>query len=186
MTVTREDILRELELLPVWRARQPMPATHDAPQPEAPAPEIEKQETTPHIENATQAPVEVERTAIDWVLLYQANASQPQAAQALVQNIANAMRLSPSDVVLLTDHEQLKQYQAKTVVLFGQAMTDALLGESSQPISTLRGKSATYPRVSEANVWVTEGITEMLADASLKKQVWQDLQAAMASFSVTS
>jgi len=90
MTLTREDVLRELDLLPVWQLRQAMPIAEVVDMPETKQ-AIENEEEVPHVKEV--APV-AEKVAMPWVLVYDVAQDQLQAGKTLLQNIIKAMRLA--------------------------------------------------------------------------------------------
>ncbi|HAJ72445.1 MAG TPA: hypothetical protein DCO68_10245 [Methylophilaceae bacterium] len=165
MSITREDILRELELLPVWKLRQ-APAVADLPV-----------EPPSQVANQT-VEVAPQKIAKQWVLLCLPSLTQTEACHTLLANIIKAMQLQQTDYVLLQEVEALTQYQAQCVLMFGMQAAHACLGISETSVESLRGKAH---MLAETAYWVTHHPEQMLQNPLLKRDVWQDVCAAKQS-----
>lgn len=194
MHLTREDMLRELELLPVWRARIPsaMPLQTEALAPEPtlateaavpPVGEFEQSSAvTPVVEEAPldipPAVAEPSFTAFadeplvktPW-LLYCPQAGDVQSLQ-LLQNILRALKLPHEEVSLIQQPLRLEQVQVRYGVLFGLDEANRFLGTNHADIAAVRGQILAF-----ADSWlvITHSPQAMLQNPSLKKDVWQDL-----------
>lgn len=200
MSLTREDMLRELELLPVWRPRiaavAPLPSIEI--QPSAPvAAESRTEETLVMVrDEAPTEPVNMPAMPADpqlvetsvtaetktaesgsesliqspWLLL--CPQAGDDAAQTLLQNIMRALKL-PAEVVLL--HQQnisCVQVQSRFCVLFGLEAANHFLGTAHTDIAMVRGQVL---RQGDMCCVITHHPQAMLAQPALKKDVWHDL-----------
>jgi uracil-DNA glycosylase len=230
MSLAREDMLRELELLPVWRLRAPIEAASVPdtlalaavmlvvePQPAQTA------DVLPAAVVATMvvaAPVIVEPVMVEPVMaapvmaapdmaepdvaLAPAEAlmapplattevapedvvSQPlldtpwlvlcpqaadAAAQQLLQNIVQALKLPPETVYVSEQALQASQVQSRFCILFGLQAANTFLGTSHDDMAAIRGRLLTHADISYV---VTHHTQAMLENPLLKKQVWHDL-----------
>lgn len=205
MGLTQEDVLRELELLPVWRAQssaiapkaeqvfeqalaglrqiestsqveqavnkasgaEVMPAEpSSATQPSA---VLADHPAQAEISNADMATA-IEKTAVAW--MWVASPIKDSASQTLLDGMINAMRLQKEDVVLVNKRSQMAQYQAARMVLLGLNVANAVLGQQVEDIQDLRGR---VHQLGETQYIVTHTLQAMLAQPSLKKEVWHDL-----------
>lgn len=200
MSLTREDMLRELELLPMWRLRHP-PAVEvqeieQAAVVEQVAPEkaIEVQpvdttaETTalPIVPDAggrmeelalggeaVSFPQEVvAEPAVQTTWLLYCPEAEDAACQALLQNILKAMQLPKEQVLLHQQQLTLAETRASYGVLFGLQAANAFLGTQHADIEQVRGQLLV---IGESTYLVTHHPADMLNNPALKKIVWHDL-----------
>ncbi|MFD0914179.1 hypothetical protein [Methylophilus luteus] len=229
MSLTREDMLRELELLPVWRLRAPIAAANlpdtavlaaatsfAEPQPAQTAdilPEtvvatavvaepvivesamIEPALVEPALVEPTVVPAAAEELAVPpltttevaaeiaaaevispplvttpWLILCPSAADA--AAQQLLQNIVQALKLPHETLHVSEQALQASQVQSSFCVLFGLQAANTFLGSSHADIAEVRGRLLTHADVSYV---VTHHPQAMLENPLLKKQVWHDL-----------
>jgi DNA polymerase len=191
MNMTREDILHELELLPVWKLRvppvvqavvvsapdvvvkaepqvdsvlSPEPVIADAvvPIPVVQKPEVEKPEA--------------EKIVKQWAFVCGASSTQVDECALLMSNIIKATHLELADYVLLNEIQALAIYQVGDILLFGLDMANKYLNASEIDLGSLRGQ---YHMVEDVRCWVTYHPEQMLQDPLLKREVWRDICAAM-------
>ncbi|EUJ09682.1 hypothetical protein Meth11DRAFT_0481 [Methylophilaceae bacterium 11] len=187
MSVTREDIFRELELLPVWQlnsaqvaAPRPVsqsiatPKVADVPEPPQIIlpPEIE----TPH---STLSPVSaeppLEKVAVTWLLycpLPDANIEAPASADmlTLLKNMINAMQLLSTDYQLVHDEQVLLRYQPEYALLFGLAAANTFLGTQAPDVETLGNQPVLH---AQSNCWVIDHPADLLQTPMLKRNAWR-------------
>lgn len=225
MSLTREDMLRELELLPVWRLRasiaagsvpdtavlvaatavtEPQPAQTAEILPETvvvatavvaepvivePAmiePGMIEPTVVPAVAEELAAPpsatieVSAEIAAAEvvspplvttpWLIL--CPSASDAAAQQLLQNIVQALKLPPETLHVSEQALQASQVQSRFCVLFGLQAANTFLGSSHADIDAVRGRLLTH---ADASYVVTHHPQAMLENPLLKKQVWHDL-----------
>jgi DNA polymerase len=188
MTLTREDMLRELELLPAWKLNQP---TSPAPQVAAEAPLLQEievqsvpesvQNTAPDIANMNWATLNQyvigagDQNA-DW--LFVTDVAIEGDAEMLLDKMLIAIQLQRGKNVYLTQlseapyfKRQLALIQPKLIFVFGEKAAQTLLNLQA-PLDDLRGKLHQY-----------EGITliascapaHLLMQTQDKAKAWADL-----------
>ena len=186
--MTQEDVLRELELLPMWHLRAGFAPL---------APEVVIDDATPVVPAAhVAAPVLPEQTvpesavlepvaALAWtqvastdgVWLFVSLAASLSADEwQLLQNMAKAMRISLNTPQPMTDPvHALSASSAKMLIAFGAAAAQQLLAsQASLPI--LRGQLHNcYGRPLVA----THALDHLLQQPLDKAQTWHDLRLAM-------
>jgi DNA polymerase len=191
MNMTREDILHELELLPVWRLRVPSVAqavvvsapdvfvkaesqTDSVINPEpviadsvVPIPVVQK----PEVEKP-----EVEKIVKQWAFVCGVSSTQEDECALLMSNILKATHLELADYVLLNEINALANYQVGDILLFGLDLAKMYLNASEIDLGNLRGQ---YHMVEGVRCWVTYHPEQMLQDPLLKREVWRDICAAM-------
>ncbi len=179
--MTREDVLRELELLPVWHLRSGLPTTVPV------APEALSSATLPaNPSDSPAAPVlPVPEAVLAWTqvssedgaclfILAQAKLTEHEAQ--LLQNMAKAMRLAVQAPQAI-DHPltALQASQAKIAIAFGEAAAQQLLA-SNASLPTLRGQL--HP-CHGLTLVATHDLAHLLAQPLDKAQAWHDLRLAM-------
>lgn len=197
MSLTREDMLRELELLPAWRVRMPASpnlssatiaeptttmevtiavAVESSPEPvvETVA-EVVATEASPDALPALEAPnvpVVVAEPLVQTPWLLYCPSASDAASQPLLQNILRALQLPLEDVSLYQQRLHMTQVKTRFCVLFGLEQANQFLAAEHAEISTVRGQVLTY---GEMMVVITHHPHAMLENPALKKEVWQDL-----------
>jgi DNA polymerase len=174
--MTQEDVLRELELLPMWHLRASL--TQLAPEaravsavPVSPAAHV----AAPVVPEAALAWTQV--TSTDGVWLFVSLAASLSADEwQLLQNMAKAMRISLSPPQAMTDPvHALSASSAKMLIAFGEAAAQQLLA-SQKSLPTLRGQlHACHGRTLVA----THALAHLLQQPLDKAQTWHDLCLAM-------
>ncbi len=181
--MTQEDVLRELELLPMWHLRASLTPL---------APEAKAVSAVP-VSPATHvaAPVLPEPVllepvaALDWTqvastdglwLFVSLTASLSADEWQLLQNMAKAMRISLSPPQAMTDPgHALSASSAKMLIAFGEAAAQQLLA-SQKSLPTLRSQlHACHGRTLVA----THALAHLLQQPLDKAQTWHDLRLAM-------
>ena len=186
--MTQEDVLRELELLPMWHLRAgfaPLApevviddATPVVPAAHVAAPVLPEQAVP---ESAVLEPVAAlawtQVASTDGVWLFVSLAASLSADEwQLLQNMAKAMRISLNTPQPMTDPvHALSASSAKMLIAFGAAAAQQLLA-SQASLPTLRGQlHACYGRTLVA----THTLDHLLQQPLDKAQTWHDLRLAM-------
>ncbi len=181
--MTQEDVLRELELLPMWHLRAGLTPL---------APEVVMDNATPLMPAAhVAAPVLPEQVvpkpvaAMAWTqvtstddlwLFVSLTASLSADEWQLLQNMAKAMRISLNTPQPMTDQgHALSASPAKMLITFGEEAAQHLLA-SQASLPTLRGQlHACHGRTLVA----THALDHLLQQPLDKAQTWHDLRLAM-------
>lgn len=191
--MTQEDVLRELELLPMWHLRASltplapaaqavssvpvMPAAHVAAPvvPEPVVPEPDKAEPVAPEPIEALAWTQVVSTDGAWLFVSH-TASLSADAWQLLQNMAKAMRISLSPPQAMTDPGHvLSASSAKMLIAFGEGAAQQLLA-SQASLPTLRGQlHACHGRTLVA----THALDHLLQQPLDKAHTWHDLRLAM-------
>ena len=191
--MTQEDVLRELELLPMWHLRASltplapaaqavssvpvMPAAHIAAPvvPEPVVPEPDKAEPAALEPIASMAWTQVASSDGAWLFVSH-TASLSADEWQLLQNMAKAMRISLSPPQAMTDPGHvLSASSAKMFIAFGETAAQQLLA-SQASLPTLRGQlHACHGRTLVA----THALDHLLQQPLDKAHTWHDLRLAM-------
>jgi uracil-DNA glycosylase len=188
MSLTREDMLRELELLPMWVQHEEIVLPIKA-QPEQQAPASNPLDLAPIADMAVEEPtlasipeplvantVDAPRIDIAWLLYCPALSAQGEECRQLLTNIIKAMQLLPTQYTLVEQAQDLTRYHAQKTLLFGLDAINQLLASQHQNLDLLRGQA----HVHHAGLcWVTYHPMQLLKDPSLKRGAWQDICAAL-------
>jgi uracil-DNA glycosylase len=193
MSLTREDMLRELELLPVWRLNAPLEPTVSTP-PQA------KQEAAPSDapvaeiqEEPTQSPALPEIANMDWAELkkhivgsgdqnadwvFVGDVPSEGDASTLLDKMLIAIQLQRGKNVYLTQlsepdyfNRQIALIQPKLIVTFGEKAAQVLLS-SNEPLDALRGKAHQYQGVALVASYAPSHLLQHNQD---KAKAWADL-----------
>ena len=174
MNFTREDVLRELELLPVWKLRVPLTIEVQ--------PEVK---TIVNTENQAEIkaevtkeilPIAAEASAYDctvsddkkWAFIWPASLILSASQSTLFKNILVALKITKSTQMRVSKVEDI---QTSVIVVMGEEAAQKVLG-TVESIETLRGKSYllhTTPTI------VTYHPTDLLQSLQLKPKTWEDL-----------
>ena len=181
--MTQEDVLRELELLPMWHLRASLTPLA----PEAKAVSAVPVSPAAHVAApVVPEPVLLEPVAaLAWTqvastdglwLFVSLTASLSADEWQLLQNMAKAMRISLSPPQAMTDPgHALSASSAKMLIAFGEAAAQQLLA-SQKSLPTLRGQlHACHGRTLVA----THALAHLLQQPLDKAQTWHDLRLAM-------
>ena len=183
--MTRDDMLRELELLPMWKLRAPVEAT--------PIQKIEIAETivTANVENLPVepspttseniAPISFEMTLSqdkNWAFICKPADRMDTASQSMLfSNILQALHI---DKPVKSQLQNLTEIGAQVIVAMGESAAQALLN-SQDSIESLRGKLHT---VADLTVVATYDLAHLLANPQDKASTWQDLCLARSAINV--
>jgi uracil-DNA glycosylase len=165
--MTREDVLRELELLPVWKLRAPL-------KPEATMSQVSAIETPAvEVEIAAVVAEAVRYTCTisddkKWAFIWPASLILPASQSTLFSNILVALKISKSNQTVI---ESLANIEVSIIIAMGEVAAQQVLS-TTEPIETLRGK--THQSIS-APLIVTYHPNDMLQDLQLKAKTWEDL-----------
>lgn len=175
MSMTREDVLRELELLPVWTLREPLPARSIF--------ESVQDKSTQEsvIEKAVIKPPQAANAAIlissddkKWAFVL----SEELTGQAadLFNNILRALYINKTHT---SQTQQLAQdiasLNAGVIVVMGEVMAQQLLA-STESIENLRGK---VHLMNGQQVIATYHPNALLQHLPHKAKTWDDLCSAL-------
>ena len=175
MGMTREDVLRELELLPVWRLRVPAISTVEVVQVNT---EVQKNvdvivaEITEKLLSVPELVAETSYYVVisddkKWAFVL------PQAltgkAQILFNNILLALQLDKTHIEAFTKVSNLAD--VKVIVAMGEATSQQLL-KASESFEQLRGKIHVFENVP---LVVTYHPDELLQHLANKANMWDDL-----------
>ena len=198
--MTREDVLRELELLPVWQLRAPLKSVavvNSVPQPEpvlnvvleksayekplsfAPEPILE---TSPDVIQAPLAEaVEAEPISYQCIVsddntyLFIISVTPLTAdAQTLLNNIWRAMRVSVKPA-FISSAATLDLALHQVLIAMGEAVAQQLLAQT-ESLQSLREQPFTYQ---DKPLVVTYDAAYLLENSANKPQAWADLISAM-------
>lgn len=183
--LTREDVLRELELLPVWKLRTPLPTKPviEDLQPILIQNEAENSVKIAPIDHHVVQDIVIENqdstTAVlifsddkKWLFVLP-EALTGQAAE-LFNNILRALKIKPAQIA---QTQQLMQdiHGASVTVAMGEKAAQQLLN-SAETIENLRGK---LHAVNDLPVIVTYHPDELLQYLPNKAKTWDDLCMAL-------
>lgn len=186
--MTQEDVLRELELLPMWHLRASLsPLAPEAqaarPVPVSPVPVMPAAHVAAPVVPEVVVPAPVAALAwtqvasTDGVWLFMSPTASLSADEwQLLQNMAKAMRISLNAAQPMTDTDRaLSASPAKMLIAFGEPTAQQLLA-SQASLPTLRGQlHACHGRTLIA----THALDHLLQQPLDKAQTWHDLRLAM-------
>jgi len=174
MNFSREDVLRELELLPVWKLRAPI-TTEIQPQVKT----TFNTETQAEIKAEVKTeilPVALEPSAYvctvsddkKWAFIWPASLILSASQSTLFKNILVALKITKSTQMQVSKIEEI---QTSVIILMGEEAAQKVLG-TVESIETLRGKS--YLLHSTPTI-VTYHPSDLLQSLQLKPKTWEDL-----------
>jgi uracil-DNA glycosylase len=197
MTITREDILRELELLPVWtlhpsfKAAQAVSSSTDM----HPAEVLAITETVPEdatsnsmsevalpvihdtiAEPVVEAKVVEAKVAVTWLLYCPLDVATDQEALTLLHNMVRAMQLLSTEYQLIHTLEALARYQPTYMLIFGLNAAHAVLDKALTFEDT---KEQPYMHA-QRHCWVVHHPKQLMENPSLKREAWHTMCAAKA------
>ena len=174
--MTREDMLRELELLPVWQLRTPLPspdlfqAEPKLLKPVVIDPAIEKLDAA-----SAQLLMHISSEDGAWLFVMANEVLQADETQ-LFRNICKAMHIITIPEEMSIDTLAVIQArQPKIIITMGEPVTQMLL-QSSEPLTKLRGKA--YER-HDVTLIATYDLAHLLQNLPDKAKTWDDLRLAM-------
>ncbi|WP_020166780.1 MULTISPECIES: uracil-DNA glycosylase family protein [Methylotenera] len=189
--ITREDVLRELELLPVWKLRAPLSAVPivELVQPVLLKTSENRPEKVEQIEEVKQAepiesspiqqviasnPVLVASDDKKWVFVLPAVLTGQSAE--LFNNILRALKIKPTQTAHTQQLEQdIADSGASVIVAMGEIAAQQLL-TSAETIESLRGK---LHLLNGTQVVVTYHPDALLQHLPNKAKTWDDLCMAL-------
>ena len=189
-TLTREDVLRELELLPVWQLRQPLP---EVVQDIAAITIVEVATATPEAINiekiaAENRPAEIATQMLShiasddgqWLFVLENHALSTDEAK-LLQNMQRAMRIQCQPSVQ-ADHtlDLVNANNTQLIVALGEAAAQTLL-QSTEKLTHLRGQLHPFQT---AQLVVTFGLQHLLQHPQDKARTWEDICLAMQALQI--
>lgn len=193
--LTREDMLRELELLPVWKLRQPLPeplaeATAEVALQASNAPSLPVlSEQAVETEAVLEAQLEIAASSSAWSKPVRALLSedakymflmQPalpdEAAALLLQNMLRAMRMTCRTETQNTVDEIFAQHTPKLIICFGSETAETLLQETH---TMAEWRSQQPHSFRDMPLVVTFSPEHLLQHRQDKVLAWQDLCLAM-------
>jgi len=187
--MTREDMLRELELLPVWQLRAPLPAQTMLPQAEVvqanptqvnsdkvPNPDAEKLQVDA---TASIAPTQFMYIASEdggWLFILPDAPLLADEAQ-LLQNILIALRIKVKPAQVSANvSEAVATLQPKRVIAMGEGVAQHLLA-SDALLKDLRGVIHAWQAT---QLVVTYDLAHLLKVPTDKADTWRDLCLVLA------
>lgn len=194
MSLSREDMLRELELLPMWRSRMPPVLGGHEPGTTLPVeqlPEPQTLDSAPIAQRVVEAPSLPEHTEAEmqdapvaipatptmqpevttpWLLVcpHSADADQQRLLQAIIQ----ALHLPENDWTLSSNALAMAAKECRNVVLFGVEAANAFFNITTTEGAPLRGQLQQH---GNTRVVITHHPAQILAQPLLKREVWHDL-----------
>lgn len=186
MNMTREDMLRELELLPVWTlnpayVERTVATQTDAMEPSQPEPIQQVSDvavvTIPAMETPTppieQAPIKAKK-AIAWLLYCPLDTRIDQDALTLLQNMVRAMQLVTVDYQIVHEAVASDEFQPERTLIFGVEAAKALLNVDVEDFSQQPYEHMHRP------CWVVHHPKVLLENPAFKREAWQIMCAAKA------
>lgn len=183
----QEEILKELELWPVWRLKVALP--------DIAAPDITIHDVTTSIVETTEALPEVvdhspllkayESEDGRCVMLHDAGAFT-QEEEKLWANICKAMRVKAALILQDARVEDLLNARVPAVlILFGEKAAQTVL-QSESNLENLRGTQHFYQHLLTINVpaIVTYDLKHLLQQLPDKAKAWDDLRSALKLLSI--
>ena len=168
--ITREAILRELELMPLWTLRNPVPTLLELPVSDLPV-ELARTPTAELIALPTKdVPVWQYLRSEDDDYLFALTAGVGADEALLLRNIFMAMGIKVT-AAPIKSLEEARDFHPKLVVALGESIAQHLL-QSSQPLTDLRG--IIHASAGMALV-ATYDLTHLLQNWQDKAKVWDDL-----------
>lgn len=195
--MTREDMLRELELLPVWQLRQPLPhepvsqseAVNALPESVVAEPEINT-EISNQTATATAKAPEIAVAALPLrtllsedgayaVFLQPAEALADQQAELLLRNMLRAMRINWRVDILDLPENVFNQHQPKLIICMGELPANRLLQQSLSLQDWRSQQHQSHAKFQDIPIIVTYSPQHLLSNLKDKALAWQDLCLAM-------
>jgi uracil-DNA glycosylase len=172
MSLTRDDMLRELELLPAWKLRTPIETVQVA---EIEAKEIAKVEVVEFEKPSRAAEILYDITISQdkqWAFLCELSmptGRMDAASQSMLfNNILHALSIEkPSKM----QAKSIADIQVKMIVAMGEKVAQSLLN-TQEPLESLRAKLHTIGAV---KIIATYDLAHLLNNPLDKAKVWQDL-----------
>lgn len=183
--LSREDLLRELELLPVWQLRNPVPASN--PRADAHKADVNVQEvtnelaTSTSIKSAVAAPVGEPAAVVlpysfrlmvsketQWAFVV---GPHDEEAEQLLKNMLKAIAVTIDQDIADASIDNLGHYSPKMIVIMGENEAQQLLN-MTQNIEQMRG---TPHLLHNTPAIVTYSPSYLLSNLADKAKAWEDL-----------
>jgi uracil-DNA glycosylase len=165
MNMTREDVLRELELLPVWQLRAPPKVAEAIPEKSLEIAAEKLIEKT--VEISVQCTISDDKK---WVFICAASRMDIASHGMLFDNILRALKITKSSQIALENIGE-----AGVLIAMGESVAQQLLS-STESLETLRGKTQIYQNLP---LIVTYDPQDMLQNLANKAKAWDDLCLAL-------
>ena len=166
MSLNREALLRELELLPVWQLRQPV---------SAPASAVLAQDAAPVIAPEVEAKKAIHQfrlmTSDDAQWAFVLEQRHDSDAEALLQNMLKAVAIKVAQDSFDANRVDLNQLTPKVIVVMGESEAQQLLSQT-QTLDAFRSKQHQHQSVP---VVVTYSASHLLLNLADKAKAWEDL-----------
>jgi uracil-DNA glycosylase len=163
MSMTREDMLRELELLPVWQLRTPAQVK---PQP------VEAAPVQAHSVQAELSYSLTVSTDKNWAFIMPASPDLSASQSSLFNNILLALKVEKPNQSKLA---KVADIDAKVIIAMGETVAQALLN-TQDSLEQLRGKLHLLHNIP---LVVTYHPNDCLQHLPNKSKAWDDLCAAL-------
>jgi DNA polymerase III psi subunit len=180
--MNRDDVLRELELLPAWKLRAPVEAKQvqqvaveklEAAQVVIVALEESAREKPPIENPSSVAEIQYEITMSEdkrWAFVCESNIDRMDidSQGTLFKNILHALSIEKYSKMQLTN---VADIQASMVVAMGESVAQALL-KTQESVENLRGRLHPF---GHTQLLATCDLAQLLNNPLDKAKVWQDL-----------
>lgn len=191
--MSREDMLRELELLPVWRLRQPLPGQPKAAEPAAVNVSAFTQQAAVEItatESAFSEPTQSKLTQPIRLLLSEDSAyaflmqtnvttGDAQEVEILFKNMIRAMQVSCRMEVTDTADNIFAVHTPKLIISMGAEPANLLLGETRGLAEWRNIQQENQPFYKTIPLMVTYHPAHLLENTADKAHAWHDMCVAM-------
>lgn len=189
--MTRDDLLRELELLPVWQLKQPLPMSSET---EPPAPIISKAadslEAEPVLSSVAEPVLPEVQTSPLRMLLSEDNAfafliapyavdGDSQPVDNLLSNMIRAMRVSCHVDVTGMAENIFAEHKPALIVSMGAEPANTLFNKAFTVEEWRNKQHENQPLYENIPVIVTYHPAYLLENAADKAHAWRDLCLAM-------
>lgn len=169
--MSREDIFRELELLPVWQLRHPIAGAEQSTKLKQPEQEIIQEAEVPSVSVRLIV-------SEDGQWLFALKPQQTEAAETLLHNMLVAVTVKVGQDMAAAPIAMITDFQPKVIVAMGESVAQQLLA-LNQPLVQLRGKVHTS---NATPVIVTYAADDLLLNPADKTSAWADL--CLAKFTI--
>ena len=176
MVMNQDDILRELELLPVWQQRNPVTVSSMETMASQAIPVDKQAELKENIDEPSYTYRYILGQENDWLFLGDLN--EDAEAEQLLNNMLHAVGVRVAKDTVTDKTDQIVAMQPKIIVVLGEGTAQQFLN-LKQPMLTMRAK---VHRVAEVPVVVTYSPAELLLNLSDKAKAWEDL--CLAKFTI--
>lgn len=170
MSLTRDDVLRELELLPVWQLRTPVPQIEET---QAPVPAELPTQSGPETQTQVNLPALRMLVSEDACYLFLLETPLTGDEEILLQRMLNSIDVKPSVDIGLQGMSELRANAAKAIIAMGQlALKNLNLQVEDGSIHALRGQ---VHQTDFGPAVVTFHPEYLLQNPTDKALAWEDL-----------